>query len=91
MTALWLGPVWKQRVNGVDSNANGDGTDDPYFPVDPDDRTKSGHGVDFRATQLPRDDYHAYAIQDFGNVDPRSGRRTTSSSSSARRTSAACT
>src|SRR5690242_16243077 len=27
VTALWLGPVWKQRATGVDQNTDVDGTD----------------------------------------------------------------
>ena len=75
VTTLWLGPAWKQRATGVDQNTNVDGTDDPYYEVDPADLTNPARSVDFRALELQRDDCHGYAIQDFGSVDPGSERR----------------
>ena len=72
VTTLWLGPV-KQRATGVDQNTNVDGTDDPYYEVDPADLTNPARSVDFRALELQRDDCHGYAIQDFGSVDPQFG------------------
>jgi glycosidase len=73
VTALWLGPVWKQRAAGVDANANGDGTDDPIAYVAANDRTRPITPEQLVALQMPRDDSHGYAIQDFTEVDPRFG------------------
>ena len=73
VTTLWLGPPWKQRVAGVDQNVNHDASDDPYFPPLQQDLRDPHRDHDYRAEFLRRDDYHGYAVQDFGAVDPRFG------------------
>lgn len=75
VTALWIGPVWKQRAAGVDVNAHGSNTDDPYIaPLDKDIRNpRPDPDAFFREVQRPRDDPHGYSVQDFTEVDPRFG------------------
>jgi len=82
ITALWVGPVWKQRVVGVDRNVGRlDGRDgqpqDDLFPDPPPLGLRAGSPDErletARALLTPYDDYHGYAIQDFLQVDPRFG------------------
>lgn len=84
VTALWVGPVWKQRAAGLNRNVGrSQGTvDDPlptplpqtFFDVN---KSSSTNGTDdyetVRASLGPSDDYHGYAIMDFLDVDPRFG------------------
>lgn len=73
VTAIWLAPVFRQRVVGVDVNQCGDGTDDDYWPPKQADLADWAKPENYREVQTPRDDYHGYAIQNFLAVDPRFG------------------
>jgi glycosidase len=73
VTALWISPFCRQRAADIDTNANGDGSDDPVAYIDPAHQTRVP--PDPADLQLPRDASHGYAIQDFTDVDPRFGTR----------------
>jgi glycosidase len=74
VTALWIGPVWKQRAIGTDLNYGdaGDPSIDPYAGPNPAD-VKPGESDDFVPEFLARDSYHGFDIQDFLEVDARFG------------------
>lgn len=75
VTALWIGPVWKQRIAGLDRNVGPmPGIENDSWP-DPEKLTPPLSENPDEAWRVlgACDYYHGYSIQNFLEIDPRFG------------------